>query len=396
LPRADTPGVRIVVDDPRRLLRDAGGYDLIVVSAPEPDSGQANRFYTREFFAACARALEQEGVLAFRLRTAENVWTPAQALRFASVDGAVRESFAHVLVLPGTTNVVLASRARLPSTAEPLVQRQAERGVRARLVGPALLRYLFSNDRRFDIEETLRRTTAPVNTDAEPACYRYALVLWMGRFWPAAASFDPRAPQSTHLGGGLALASVTAVLVALWLVRRRPTWRGAVYVGSMALSGMLIESVVLLHYQVKQGVVFQDIGLLIAAFMAGLAVGTWIVGRRPAASGADRRVGLLVAGLLVLAGPAIGWGTTGSGAMSLSVAALLLVTIGALVGAAFGWASHRHDAGQRAAIAPLYAADLIGGSVGAVLGGLVLIPVAGLTITALVAAAVAMAALWVA
>jgi spermidine synthase len=393
LPTSGDQGVRLIIADPRRFLLDADRYDVIVVSAPGPDSGQANRFYTREFFAACARALRDDGVLAFRLHTAENVWTPAQALRFASVDRALRRSLPHVIVLPGATNVVLASRAELPQTADPLVQRYDERGLRARLVGPALLRYLFSNDRRAEIEATLGRTEAPMNTDAEPACYRYALVLWMGRFWPALATFDPHSPEGTRLGRSAGWAALILLLMVLWWTRRRPAWRGPTFVGLAALAGMLLESVVLLHYQVTQGVVYQDIGLLIAAFMAGLAAGTWIVSLRLRALGTGRRAGLGIAGLLVLAGPAVATSVAAGGAMPLPVASLLLAAIGGLVGAAFGWASRPHTAGQRAAIAPLYAADLIGGGVGAVLGGLVLIPVAGLAVTAAIASLVAVAAL---
>ncbi len=42
--------------DPRRFLREIGArYDLILIGMPEPSSGQANRFYTREFFRRVRR-----------------------------------------------------------------------------------------------------------------------------------------------------------------------------------------------------------------------------------------------------------------------------------------------------------------------------------------------------
>ena len=51
----EAAGVRTVIADPRRYLAAAGpAYDLILVGMPEPESAQANRFYTREFYARCA------------------------------------------------------------------------------------------------------------------------------------------------------------------------------------------------------------------------------------------------------------------------------------------------------------------------------------------------------
>ena len=393
LPPGDAAGATLVVDDPRRILRVAPEYDLIVVSGPEPDSGQANRFYTSEFFGRCAARLAGHGVLAFRLRTAENLWTPAQTLRFASVHRALALHFPHVLVLPGTTNVVLASPAPLPETAAPLVERFHERGIRARLVQPAYLEYLFSSDRRGEIDASVGRAQVPANTDTDPVCYRYALVLWLGRVWPSLAGLDPREAWADRLGWQAGTAAAGIVLALVWLGRRSASRRRAVFVGVIALSGMLLESVVLMHYQVTQGVMFQDVGLLVAAFMAGLAIGTWGMARDREGMWARLAHGRIVAGTLALAAVGLAVLLAGSIAPTLGTASLMLVATGGLVGAGFGWASLRAGGDQRNAIAPLYAADLLGGGVGAVVGGLVLIPLLGLSTTVLVGGALALLAL---
>ena len=53
----------VVVADPRRFLKSSRGdssntavsapFNLVVIAMPQPTSGQANRFYTREFFEEC-------------------------------------------------------------------------------------------------------------------------------------------------------------------------------------------------------------------------------------------------------------------------------------------------------------------------------------------------------
>jgi hypothetical protein len=60
----------------------------------------------------------------------------------------------------------------------------------------------------------------------------------------------------------------------------------------------------------------------------------------------------------------------------------LLALTGFFVAAIFAFASLRDAGNQKRIIAPLYASDLVGGCVGAVLASLVLAPLAGLPMTA--------------
>jgi hypothetical protein len=60
--------------------------------------------------------------------------------------------------------------------------------------------------------------------------------------------------------------------------------------------------------------------------------------------------------------------------------ACLLACSGFFVGALFAYATLTDAADRHSLISPLYAADLIGGASGAILGGLLLIPAAGLDV----------------
>ncbi len=120
------PNVHIIFADPRQYLKKSGKYDLILVGMPEPSSGQANRFYTREFFQQCSAKLNPGGILGFRLRTAENLWTMPLTGRNTSIYNALQSVFPEVLFLPGTTNVVTASLAPLPRTPEVMSRRLQE------------------------------------------------------------------------------------------------------------------------------------------------------------------------------------------------------------------------------------------------------------------------------
>lgn len=387
------PAVRLVHTDPRSALADAAAagerFDLLVVAMPEPDSAQANRVYTREFFTACDRILADTGVLALRLRGSENLLTPALARRTASIRRSLAAVFPSVAALPGTTTVLLASRAALSLDPELLASRLADRGVAPRLVTPAYLRYLFTNDRRESLERELATNRAPENRDGRPICYSYTLLLWLARFDPALAWLEW--PAGADAGASAAPFVALAVLALLatgavpW-VRRRERWRRTLLAAAAGALGMLLEGVLILAYQVRHGVLYQDLGLLLTAFMAGLAVGAAGVDRarrqRARAAGWALIAGLVVTSLL--AGQTLSLPTSAG----LPLALLLLAAAGAGTGGLFARASGGREAGS-GEIGSLYAADLAGGACGALVGTLVLVPLLGLAVTGLLLAVAA-------
>lgn len=371
------PRVARVFADPRRHLARGGLYDLILCAAPEPASGQANRFYTREFFALAKRHLAPKGVLAFRLRSAENFWSKALAVRNESVLRALRAAFPHVLVLPGAEDLVLASPSPLARDPSLLVARLGERHLETRLVSPRYIAYLLTNDRVAGAERTLRMTRAPENTDARPACYPCTLFLWLARFFPSLGTSAPEGPLPVPW----LLAPPLALGIAGLALRERRR-RRALFVAGAGFVGMLLEGALLLAYQTRCGALYQDLGLLLTCFMGGLGLGAWVADR----SGSERRAGRLVAGsaaaIALLCAFATGWEVPFGPALL----AALLAGAGACVGAAFAWAGRAGDGPAPARAATLYAADLAGGCLGALLGSLLFLPFAGLPASAAMAA----------
>jgi spermidine synthase len=373
------PAVRIHVADPRAYLAGLGVYDLILVGMPEPASGQANRFYTVEFFRECASRMRDGAVLGFRLRSSENLWTPQLARRNASIYAALKAVFRSVQVLPGATNILLGSNRDLVRCPEVLASRFDRRGLTARLVSGRYLKYLYTNDRFRQIREVLERENASPNTDARPVCYVYTVMLWLAKFAPELAFADPISSEQLKIWAVAALAAIA--LLFLW-ARRSPAFRGSLFAATAGFLGMILETLVVLQYQVKSGMLFRDIGLLLMGFMAGLAAGAlaahhWAlrgrrVTRRP---GAGLLVGFAGISACLSASPGIG--------NSLWLSGLVMLLTGALVSAAFAYASVRYYAhNQPGATAALYSADLVGGCAGAIIGTLVLVPIGGVAAAA--------------
>jgi len=368
--------VRVIVDDPRRFLNRSLSYDLILVGMPEPASGQANRFYTREFFRQCLQKLDTQGIFAFSLQSSENFWTPQLTSRMASIYRAVKMSFPEVVVVPGGTNIVIGSRDRLTRDPSVLAARLSARNLKARLVSSDYIRYRYTNDRFGTVAETLESAAAPVNTDARPICYQYTVMIWLSKFLPSAtfrdfALFKPGGGRVVALWMLLAMS-----LSALPLIRARWPVRRAVLAGVAGFAGMVLETILVLHYQMKNGILYQDIGILLTGFMGGLALGAL------AATKTDRRhlralgIGMLLG--FVMLSAIIGMAINSGRNSGLAEILVFLFLAGFLVAGVFAYASLRDADDQRKVVNPLYSADLLGGCLGSLAASLFLAPIAGL------------------
>jgi len=374
------PGVRVLISDPRDFLKRAGQYDLILVGMPEPASGQANRFYTGEFYQECASRLNPGGVIGFRLRSSENLWTPQLRRRNASIYAALKTAFADIEVLPGSTNTFIASLAPLSRDPALLAERFKQRRINARLVSPAYIRYLYENDRFRQVAAALKSESAPPNMDFRPACYQYTAVLWLSKFMPRLGFIDLDAIVSPERGIRWPwLMPVFAVPIVFGLARRRASLHRAFLSGTAGFLGMLVETLLMLQYQVKSGVLFQNIGILLMSFMAGLALGGLAADRI-----AWRRQGISWSWGAGLLAAFIALGTYAGRATGLWTTSGLLLLAGVLVAGIFSYAAFRGLPDQRLAVSPLYSADLIGGCLGSLAATLVLIPFAGIKATGIV------------
>ena len=368
------PNVRIIHEDPRRFLDRASAYDLILVGMPEPESGQANRFFTMEFFRQCYSKLNAHGVIAFSLQSSENLWTPQLARRMVSIYRAAKAAFPEVVVIPGAANTVIGSMDRLTKDPSVLAGRLKARAIPTRMVSASYLRYVYTNDRFRDIARTLESGTAPVNTDVRPICYQYTLMIWLSKFVSRGMLRD--LPSLELNSGRMVMWIIILSLPALLLMRAPWSARRAILTGVAGFAGMALETILMLHYQTKNGILFQDVGILLTGFMAGLASGAF------AMTGVKHRISkgtgiFLLLAFAALSG-AIGLEINSGGSAGLPYILGFLFITGFLVAGIFAYASLHRARDQKDVVSPLYAADLVGGCVGSIFASLALAPLAGL------------------
>jgi spermidine synthase len=378
------PRVHVHVTDGRLFLKTtASTFDVIIVNLPDPQTAQLNRFYTLEFFREAARKLSGSGVLALRLSASEDYISPELAAFLRSIYKTLRAVFPEVTAIPGETVHFFGARRAgvLAAGSEELLARLRARHLTTSYVREYYIPFRMMPDRMADLDRQIEpRPETPVNRDFAPVAYYFDVALWSSRFnhgyrdlFRAMAGVDFR-----WLAGGLG-----ALLLVLAAKKRRARTAAACCTAAMGFTLIGLEMLLLLAFQAIYGYVYQQLAVIIAALMAGMALGSWLALRAPARRGIRTlvylQVGAAIAPLLLCA---VFEAVT---PVAFPVLALLC---GMLGGYEFPVASRIFCARNPGT---LYALDLAGSCLGAVLFSVYLIPVFGFLRTAVLASMVSLA-----
>jgi spermidine synthase len=404
--------------DPRVTTRQADGrrfvkhtwrqaqlppFDAALISLPDPSTAQLNRFYTQEWFGEVQRILAPGGILAWQVPGSESYFSPTLLALSKCLYDTARSVLPSIVAMPGETAVYVgsASRGELTDDWLELEGRLRRRGVEAQYF-EALLPNRLDPSMVAAVAETIEQAPPqPLNRDLRPLGYFLDQAHWLTQFHPGSARLLGRIQTLTLADLLLPVAAATVILLCLAPLRPVRTAFVPLSVAATGFVSMALELALLFAFQAVYGYVYHKVGLIIGAFMIGLALGAmltsrWVAGKAPrtlsAGLAAVQAVGAALAALVGLALPGL-WAASGSWLASPAAAALVFPLLTAVVGLGVGvqfplaGAAWQQGADQTRAAAGLYAADLVGASVGALLAGAVLAPVLGIAGTCEAAAA---------
>jgi spermidine synthase len=377
--------IRVVLGDGRYYVKHAtDSFDVVIVNLPDPVNGLINRYYTKEFFAETKRILREKGVLSVRLSAASDIISPLHAQYLKSVYAALAWSFSEIAVLPdGKLTLLATGHGPLPndtttaakfSIGRLLSERIVQRGLNLRYVNDHFLKFNLTEERIRYARQALERAPARTNTDTNPSCYYYSLVLWSGR---ASELLRKILESSAKVHRGFLLLPLFLVLVFI-RSRRRVVYCSVACAGATAIS---LEIVLIVLFQAMQGYLYGWIGAMTAAFMAGLGAGAYLcrtLGRRflhgaaifrGLAAGHAAFALFSIAAIFMIARYSIG---------SWAMLPLLLVLTGVVAGVFFPLAL---DIAGDGGAGFVYGFDLAGASVAAVATTVILIPAQGIFFT---------------
>jgi spermidine synthase len=403
------PRLGIELVDGRLLVREMQGeaarYDLVIVNLPYPSTLLLNRFYTAEFFQMVQELLTEDGVIVIAMPGSLSYLSDELRNLNTMTYFTLKEVFPHVMPIPGDLTLWLASPSveLLASDVDALVERWESRRLDTRLVTAPHIR-LRLDQRYLDWFSTslgVEDREAKLNRDLHPLGLFYGLSYWNSLFSPGLVRVFTVAGRLnlwllvTPLLGCTLLFGAIVKLAGKGHVAIIP-----IAVATTGFVGMTADLVIILSFQSLYGHVYHWIGLLLTAFMGGLAAGAWVMNRRTSSMRQDRKAFLRLEAALILFWILVPLVLTGLYARITdpalfraiqAVMFLLNALAGFLVGAQFPLANRlwlRDRKSQRGREGTLYASDLVGAFLGSILVSVLLIPILGIPATCLLAAIV--------
>ncbi len=401
--------VRQLAERARKSIFAQPSYDLILLNLPYPSTLLLNRCYTREFFALVKEILAADGLLVVGAPGSLDYLGAELRDLNAILYRTLAVVFPHVHVIVGDHNLWLASvgvKLRDIPPAE-LLARWQRGGVATATLSAPYLAYRFDPQHLARLWGALGPQKFPfanINDDLHPRGLYYGLLYWNALLSPLWARFLRLVEGANVWNVGLP-PLLLALLLAFWRWRKGVgtqhvvslpvTWA----IATTGFAGMTFDLVIILAWQSLHGYIYQQVGLLVGFFMAGLALGgtamtAWL--RRH--ESVETRY---VAPLLVLEAAIVLYCTAfplalralfASQPAQLPTWATLLAMnglAGVLVGLEFPLANEVLLRGGQAVgriAGHLYAADLVGAFLAALIVPVLLIPVLGLASTCWVVA----------
>lgn len=388
------PKVRLITDDARVFLTTTGNrYDVVVINAPLPETLQANRFFTRQFFTSVRGVLNHGGLLAVTSTGSQTYYSPHLKSVNATLLATLKGVFPGVDLIPGDTNLFIAGTApSAPPDVSLMLKRMNERGIKARLLTPEYLAYRLSDEElKWGAQLSPGEQTAG-NDDFSPSLM-YRNLTYRSRMHTNGLSNILDA--AGRLKRAAAIGAVVVVMVAAALCTRNSRRVSlSLAVAGTGMSSMIGQLLLMAIFQVFYGSLFHLMGMLLALFMAGTGLGGYLATLQRVRRFSDRNImitlecsmtALMLALTLFLALleqheltalrlPLLLSGIAVTGLLT----GICYPVAGRLYGVAVDGGSLPGGGGVVTGAGVIYAVDLLGGCLGGVLGSMILLPTLGM------------------
>ncbi|MFU8771129.1 MAG: fused MFS/spermidine synthase [Anaerolineales bacterium] len=429
--------VELIHSDGRLFVKSAGHkYDLIIVDAPDPATAVLNRYYTQEFFRQAQALLEADGVLVVGVSSTPDLRGTAIANRNTTLYHTLKSVFDHVLAAGDRFLFYFATNApeqvseEAALLQERYLQRQIEaegfsaqhyeillqestlqrvnwilrnhgRSQTAHLQGPAGVPLqpgsIAEQERAEEQIPPVQQTF--INSDFRPIGYFYTL-MYLDDLTRAGQTETLRALLQVQFWWVLPFFGLPLLTVfGLRAARRRGSKRSDTYLAVLfsvfttGFSTMALQIALLFSFQSIYGFVYEIVGLIVATFMCGLAVGAWFSHRYVINKANFNTLALvqlligLAASLIAVSLPAAA-GVQSAGAV-FGLFSALTFSAGLINGVDFPLAAAcfmalKGQAEQSAG--SVYGVELLGACVGAALASVVIAPILGIIACCLIAA----------
>jgi len=391
------PRVRVHYTDDRFFInRTQDRFDLIWVGLPAPQELQTNRLFSSEFFSIAKEKMNPEGILVLPLPGSLTYISPELGDLNRCILETLKTVFRSVRIIPGETNLYLASDSgKLEGvTSGDIVKRFQDKKIKTSLLNKGYLEFRLHERWLKWFSEPTGRKESQINSDFRPIGVFFSLSYWNALFSPSLAGVF-KWFEGFGLRISISLMILLTLLLSIVSVKRPSLSKHAVpyAIFTTGLAGMIFNLAIIFTFQTFYGYLYHQIGLLIAIFMLGVALSSFYITRHLEEIQRNSRLFLKIEIVILIFSfifpfvfsiPSQYFQTTVVTLLVYPLFTIMSFLSGACIGLQFPLASKIYltlpgkegTLGRTAGL--LYGADLLGGFLGGLFGGVLLLPVLGL------------------
>ncbi len=404
--------VRIHYIDGRLFVKETREpFDVIFIGFPAPQTLQVNRLFTSEFFSEAKMKMNPKGIFVLTLPGSLTYISPQLRDLNRCIVETLRSVFGHVRVIPGDVNLYLASDSNLLEkiSSHEISRRFSERKIKSSLITKNYIEFRFDQRWLKWFWQSMEGSKARINSDFHPLGVFLYLSYWNNLFSPYLTGVFKWVEKYGLILFVAKIILITIILSTLFIKRPHLSGHSMTYsLFTTGLTGMIFSLGVIFTFQTLYGYLYYQIGLLIAIFMFGIASGSFFITKflerikKESLLFLKTEIAIILFSFLfpfVFLAPSQ---HLENKAVYLTLyGAILIISFisGMFIGLQFPLANKIYlgslpkegKLGQTAGL--LYGADLLGGFVGGLSGGILLLPILGLKETCFIMALIKLSSL---
>jgi spermidine synthase len=378
------------------MNRTSKQFDMIFIGLSSPQDLRINRLFSYEFFSVAKQKMRPGGMIVLTLPGSLTYISPELRDLNGCIWDTLRTVYRFVRVIPGDTNLYLASDSDKLERVGPteMVKRLEERKIETSLFKKTYIGYRLHERWLKWFEQSMEGRTKHVNSDFHPLGVFYSLSYWNALFSPYLAGVFNWFARMSITEGIIVVSSFTFLIAAVFMKCPSTSDYSIPYaIFTTGFSAMIFDLAIIFTFQTLYGYLYQQIGLLVAAFMVGVAFSSHMMNRRVGRIGKDLLMflglegGIAFFSLLlpfVFLIPSYHLEKTLVYVILYGFFFVISFLAGTSIGLQFPLASKIYlslpTRGQSVARTAglLYGADLLGAFFGGLFGGVLLLPILGL------------------
>ena len=370
--------VNIKYTDARFFLKETKEkYDIIFVGFSTPSELQINRFFSKEFFELAKQKLNKKGILVLHTPGSSVYLSRELKSLIGCILNTLQKSFNFVKVIPGDVNIYLASDEEINLSPQFLIKNLKKYDLKTNFITPFYIEYKLSK-RWFDwFYGSLKGYIKGINSDYHPISVWHTLRYWDAQFAPYLCKIF-KTIEKIKLWQILLMILALSLIFIIKSFKKDKKWVMFFVIASSGFCGMIFSLILSFLFQITYGYLYYWIGILTSSFMAGTATGGYFSTKNLRTIKNDFKILTAIEFLILILALLL---ISIHGILNLPLFILLNLISGSLLGLEFPLCNKIYLRGSESiseSAGLLYAADLIGGWLGGLTGGVIIFPLLGL------------------